>query len=54
MLFKRKDYKDGYKAGYNQAINDVLKILNKHDRNADDSTKFSIKCFKDIRKLSDD
>lgn len=51
MIFKKKEYKEGYKDGYNQAVNDVLKILNKHDRNPEDFTKFSLKCFDDVRRL---
>lgn len=51
MLFKRKDYKDGWHDGYNKAIKDVLDILNRHDFDAGDITKFSLKCFTDIRGL---
>lgn len=54
MLFKSKGYEEGYRIGYQKAISDVMKILNKHDMNPDDQTKFSIKCFKDVRKLSHD
>lgn len=51
MLFKKKEYDDGFRDGYSKAIKDVLAILNKHDIDANDITKFSLKCFTDIRRL---